>query len=141
MKEKIIVSACLLGENCRYDGKDNRMETLLVYLKDKDVIPICPEVWGGLPTPRIPSEIKGNQVVNALGEDVSEAFYKGACRALETAQKYHVKTAILKSKSPSCGLGKIYDGTFSRTLIDGHGVCVQMLLNAGIHVISSEEFK
>lgn len=141
MKEKILVSACLLGEKCRYDGKDNKMEKLITYLQDKEVYPICPEVWGGLSTPRVPSEIVEDKVINQLGEDTTEAFYKGAKQALKVAQDHGIKKAILKSKSPSCGSGLVYDGTFSRKLIEKDGICAKMLKEHGILIMSSDEFK
>ncbi len=141
MKEKVMVSACLLGEKCRYDGKDNQLDSLLVWLEDKEVFPICPEVWGGLSTPRIPSEIYNDKVINQIGEDNTDAFYRGAYRALEIAKKENIKTAILKSKSPSCGSGQIYDGTFTRTLVDGDGICAKLLKKAGIRILNSDDYK
>ena len=129
---KIMVSACLLGENCKYNGGNNRNEHVLEYLKGHEVIPVCPEVMGGLPTPRIPSEICGNLVINREGHIVDQEFRKGAKEALDIALRERVDLVILKAKSPSCGTKQIYDGTFSKTLIDGQGVFASMLLEAGI---------
>ena len=134
-KEKILVSSCLLGLNCKYNGGNNYSEEIDEFLKDYDVIPICPEIMGGLPTPRVPSERVGDKVITKDGRDVTEQYKKGAEETLFLAQKYHVKKALLKLKSPSCGTGKIYDGTFSRTLIDGDGVTAELLKNNGIEII------
>ncbi len=136
MKEKILVSACLLGINCKYDGGNNYQEEIDEFLKNYDVIPICPEIYGGLPTPRHPSEIKDDKVVSDLGEDVTTNFKKGAEETLKLAKKYHVKKALLKAKSPSCGNGKIYDGTFTRQLIDGDGITTKLLKENGIEIIT-----
>lgn len=138
-KEKVLVSACLLGMNCKYDGKHNRNEKVLKYLEDKIAIPICPEQLGGLSTPRIPAERIGDNVFTKKGDNVTEEYQKGAKMALEICKYYHISKAILKSKSPSCGVGKIYDGTFTGTLIEKSGVTAEVLKNAGIEVISSDE--
>lgn len=134
-KEKILVSSCLLGLNCKYNGGNNYSKEIDEFLKDYDVIPICPEIMGGLSTPRVPSEKIGDKVITKDGRDVTEQYKKGAEETLFLAQKYHVKKALLKLKSPSCGTGKIYDGTFSRTLIDGDGVTAELLKNNGIEII------
>jgi len=135
-KEKILVSSCLLGLNCKYNGGNNYSKEIDEFLKDYDVIPICPEIMGGLPTPRVPSERIEDKVITKDGRDVTEQYKKGAEETLFLAQKYHVKKALLKLKSPSCGSGKIYDGTFSRTLIDGDGVTAELLKNNGVEVLS-----
>ena len=135
-KEKILVSSCLLGLNCKYNGGNNYSEEVEEYLKDYDVIPICPEIMGGLPTPRVPSEKIGDKVITNDGRDVTEQYKKGAEETLFLAKKYHVKKALLKLKSPSCGSGKIYDGTFTHFLIDGDGVTAELLKNNGIEIIS-----
>ena len=130
----ILVSACLVGEKCRYDGRDNAVEAI-VTLKERGLcLPVCPEVLGELPTPRIPSERQGARVVAKDGTDVSHAFKLGARRALYIAMKHGLRLAILKSRSPSCGFGSIYDGTFSRTLVPGSGVAAQLLEEQGIAV-------
>ncbi len=136
MKEKILVSACLLGLNCKYNGENNYSEEIDDFLKDYDVIPVCPEIFGGLPTPRHPSEIKSGRVVNDLGEDVTENFLKGAEETLKLAKKYNIKKALLKAKSPSCGNGKIYDGTFTNQLIVGDGITTKILKENGIEIIT-----
>lgn len=136
MKEKVLISACLLGVNCKYDGNNNYDETLFKSLNKYELIPVCPEVWGGLTTPRYPSEISENKVINNHGEDVTINFRKGAQETLELAKKLGVKKAILKAKSPSCGNGKIYDGTFTGKLIDGDGITTRLLKENGIEVIT-----
>ena len=134
-KEKILVSACLLGVNCKYDGGNNYSKEVDEFLKDYEIIPICPEIMGGLPTPRVPSERLGDKVISKDGVDVTKQYLKGANECLFLAKKYNVKKALLKLKSPSCGLGKIYDGTFSRNLIEGNGVTADLFLKNGIEVI------
>lgn len=134
--EKILVSACLLGLNCKYDGGNNYSEEIDEFLKDYDVIPICPEIMGGLPTPRVPSEVLGDKVITKEGKDVTLQFKKGAEEVLFLAKKYNIKKALLKSKSPSCGNGQIYDGSFSHTLVDGDGVTAKLLKENGIEVIT-----
>ena len=134
-KEKILVSACLLGLNCRYDGKNNYSEEIDEFLKDYDVIPICPEIMGGLPTPRCPSEKIGDKVITKEGIDVTEQYVKGANECLFLAKKYNVKKALLKLRSPSCGYGQIYDGTFSHTLVNGNGITAEVLESNGIEII------
>ena len=136
MKEKILVSACLLGIDCKYSGDNNLNEKVLSYIADKEVIPICPEILGGLSTPRPPSEIIGERVMNDENKDVTREYQKGAEEALKLAKLFNVKKALLKAKSPSCGCGKIYDGTFSRTLIDGDGITTRLFKENGIEVIT-----
>lgn len=135
IKEKILVSACLLGLNCRYDGKNNYSNEIDEFLKDYDVIPICPEIMGGLPTPRSASEKRDNKVINKEGIDVTEQYKKGANECLFLAKKYNVKKALLKLRSPSCGYGQIYDGSFNHTLIDGNGITAELLKHNGIEII------
>jgi uncharacterized protein YbbK (DUF523 family) len=115
MARKILVSACLLGVCCRYDGRGNPNDAVLALLDRDDVvlIPVCPEQLGGLPTPRVPSERQGSHVMNRMGEDVTSQFTRGANEALRIAKLYKCKTAILKERSPSCGCGTIYDGTLT----------------------------
>lgn len=131
----ILISACLLGINCRYDGTSGILDDIQELMKEHTLIPICPEIYGGLPTPRIPSEKRENKVINQIGEDVTLEFQKGAEEALKLAKLYGCEKAILKGKSPSCGYGQIYDGTFTRTLVDGNGVLAQLLEDNGIEVI------
>lgn len=136
MKEKVLVSMCLLGINCKYNGENNLSEEVLEYIKDKEVYPICPEIMGGLKTPRNPSEIRKNKVINNIGEDVTQQYIKGAEETLKIAKLFNIKKAILKAKSPSCGNGKIYDGTFTSTLIKGDGITTKLLKENGIEVIT-----
>ena len=140
MKEKILISACLLGINCKYNGGNNYNEELINKLKNKyELIPICPEIYGGLTTPRKPSEIIENRVVNIDNEDVTDNYKKGALETLKTAKILNVHKAILKSKSPSCGKGQIYNGEFNNTLIEGNGITTKLLLENNIEVISDKE--
>ena len=137
--KKLLISACLYGEKCRYDGKDN-MLSCLDLLKDKfTLIPVCPEVSGGLETPRNPSEIIGDRVVMNNGRDVTAEYTKGAEIALGTAIENGCDVALMKAKSPSCGYGRIYDGTFSRTLTDGDGITVKLLKEHGIKVFDETQ--
>lgn len=135
-KEKILVSSCLLGLNCRYDGGNNYSKEVEEFLENYEVIPICPEIMGGLPTPRTPSERQADRVINKEGKDVTEQYEKGARECLFLAQKYDVKKALLKLRSPSCGSKEIYDGTFSHTIIEGDGVTAELFKKNGIEVIS-----
>lgn len=137
--EKILVSACLLGSNCKYDGTNNKNEKVLKYIKAKEVIPICPEIMGGLQTPRIPSERVENKVLSKEGIDVTSNFKKGAEEALYLAKLFNVKKALLKAKSPSCGNGLIYDGTFTHTKKEGFGVTTELLKKNGIKIITEED--
>ncbi|MDO4283173.1 MAG: DUF523 domain-containing protein [Clostridia bacterium] len=140
-KKKILVSACLAGVNCKYNGRNNENSEVLKLLEKEDVILVCPEQLGGLPPPRPCAEIKDNKVITNENRDVTCEYMKGAKETLNIAKKYHVKKAILKSKSPSCGKGTIYDGTFSGKLIDGNGITTSLLLQNHIEVISSDEFQ
>lgn len=134
----ILVSACLIGLSCRYDGRsETAINTLCT--DTYTLIPVCPEQLGGLPTPRAPAEISGNEVINRSGDKVTSAFYKGAEETLKTALLYGCKYAILKERSPSCGSGKIYDGSFSGKLIDGYGITAKILEENGIKVIGESE--
>lgn len=139
MKEKILVSACLMGEPCRYDGAAKPSAAVAALAARYDLVPICPEVAGGLPTPRTPSEIVGGRVVNRAGEDVTAAFVHGAAAAVETARKYGVRRAVLKARSPSCGRDVVYDGTFSGALAPGDGVTAAALRAAGVMIYTEEE--
>lgn len=128
-KRKVLVSACLLGEHCKYNGDSNENEQVKAFLAEKgwEPVPICPEVLGGLSTPRTPAELCGDRVLTADGRDVTNEFLLGAERALEMAKTHGCTLAILKERSPSCGNGSIYDGTFSGTLTAGEGKTVQRL--------------
>ena len=143
MKEALLISACLLGTNCKYNGGNNALppEKLAALEERYRLVPVCPEQAGGLPTPRLPSECRGEQVVNRAGEDVTEAFRRGAELALETALREDCRLALLKERSPSCGSGRIYDGSFTATVIPGDGVTAEMLKKSGITVYSETEFE
>ncbi len=136
--ESILISACLLGIRCRYDGESKEYD-LKNLEKRFNLIPVCPEIYGGLPTPRVPSEILGDEVFNREGICVSEQYNKGAEEALKLAKKFDVKYAVLKAKSPSCGKGEIYDGTFSKKLIQGDGIAVRCLKKHGIEIFTENE--
>jgi uncharacterized protein YbbK (DUF523 family) len=140
-RKMIIVSACLVGLNCRYDGKNNYNARIIELVKSGKAIPICPEQLGGLPTPRIGSERIGNKVIMKNGADVTHEFNRGAEEVLGLAKELGCKKAILAAKSPSCGKGKIYDGSFSRKLIDGNGVCAELLMKNGIKVYTEDELE
>ncbi|MGL5675093.1 MAG: DUF523 domain-containing protein [Cellulosilyticaceae bacterium] len=139
-----VVSACLAGVACRYDGKANTCEQVIELVRRGKAIPVCPEVLGGLATPRIPCEQQRDadgqiRVVSQEGKDCTEAFEEGARKTLAIAKIVDAKMAILKAKSPSCGCGKIYDGTFSRILIDGDGLTTKYLKAKGIQIYTEED--
>ncbi|MGL5256865.1 MAG: DUF523 domain-containing protein [Proteocatella sp.] len=135
----ILVSACLLGLDCKYSGKNNINEKV-IKLKDRyTLIPVCPEQLGGLCTPRNPAEISGGSVVDQYGNDFTESFKKGAQETLKIAKMLDCHIAILKANSPSCGFGKIYDGTFKGVLTPGIGLTAKLLHDSGITIISDED--
>lgn len=139
----IAVSSCLLGMACRYDGNANLNESIKIVAKKYGVIPICPEQMGGLETPRNPCEIVQNEpakVESDKGEDVTEAFVKGAEEALELAQYFGCEYAILKAKSPSCGSVNVYNGKFDRNLIPGEGVTTRLFRDKGIRVYNEHNY-
>lgn len=136
---KIMVSACLLGENCKYNGGNNRDERLLRMLAGHTVIPVCPEVMGGLPTPRTPAEIAGGTVITRNGESVDEAFRRGAEAALAAAEREQPDLIVLQARSPSCGTRQVYDGTFTGTLVPGQGVFAELARAAGFRIAEPEE--
>lgn len=146
----ILVSACLTGLCCKYNGDSNYNEKVYKLVEIKKAIPFCPEQLGGLPTPRDPSEIVNGdgkdvlsgkaKVINSSNEDVTEKFIKGAKESLKLAKTMGVKKAILKSRSPSCGCGMIYDGTFSGRKKKGNGVTAELFMQNGIEVITEEEY-
>lgn len=141
MKEKLLVSACLVGKNTKYNGGNNHNAQIDTLKEKYDFVLICPEIEGGLPCPRDPSEIIGEKVIMITKKDVTKEYHLGAQIALEKAIKHGCKKALLKEKSPSCGSHKIYDGTFSGTLIDGMGVTAKLLKDNGILVYSENEIK
>ena len=141
MKKKALISACLLGVNCRYDGKNNKLpDEKLEELKEKyELIPVCAEIYGGLTTPRVPSERRDGRVYSKVGVDVTEEFTKGAEAVLYMAKLFGAELAILKENSPSCGSGTIYDGSFSGKLTEGDGVTAELLKKHGITVIGEKK--
>ena len=137
--EKILVSACLLGISCRYDGRSVPNDRVIALGEKYALIPICPEIYGGLPTPRTPSERVGERVLMKDGTDVTENYARGAEATLRFAEISGARYAILKAKSPSCGKGKIYDGTFTGNLVTGDGVTAENLTRVGINVLTEDE--
>lgn len=136
---KILVSACLLGENCKYNGGNNLNQSVLVFIEGHEVIGVCPEQLGGLSTPRLPAEIVDGVVTNKEGVSVDAEFRKGAQAALAVALENKVDLAILQSRSPSCGVKEIYDGSFSGKKIKGQGVFAKLLSARGIKVLDAED--
>lgn len=137
----IIVSACLMGVRCRYNGEGEWNEQVRSLMKVHHLIPVCPEIMGGLATPRDPAEIIDGRVMTCSGNDVTNEYKKGAEEILALARCFECTHAILKKRSPSCGKGRIYDGTFSGTLIDGDGITAGLLEAHGIHVFGEGDFK
>ena len=137
--EKLLISACLLGVNCRYDGGNNALppETLALLRSRYELVPVCPEQLGGLPTPRVPSERRDGRVVSREGTDVTDAFRRGAEEALRIAKETGCRRALLKTNSPSCGSGTIYDGSFSGCLVEGDGVAAELLKHEKIEVFGN----
>lgn len=140
-KIKIAISGCLLGINCKYDGHSNYNELVQELKKEYELIPICPEVLGGLPIPRVPSEIVNDKVYNKDMVDVTSNYNYGASCALDILKANDIKIAILKSKSPSCGKGLVYDGSFTHTLTKGDGVTTKLFLLNGIKVLNEFEIE
>ena len=132
---KILVSACLLGLGCRYDGQSKRNEAVLRLADRHALIPFCPEIYGGLPTPRLPAEIRNGHVVNRDGQDVTEAFQRGAQEALHLMKTLGCDCTLLQDRSPSCGCGQIHDGTFTDGLVAGDGLTAALLKNHGYRVL------
>ena len=136
---KIMVSACLAGENCKYNGGNNRNERVLQLMRDHDVITVCPEQMGGLPTPRVPAEIRDGVVTARDGRIVDREFRAGAEKCLEVALREEPDLVVLQSRSPSCGVKQRYDGTFTGTLVEGAGVTAQLLMDRGFKVVDVED--
>lgn len=141
----ILISACLVGLNTKYDGTNNYNEKFFELVKSGKAIPLCPEQLGGLSTPRVPCEIKyinGKRFVfNKEGKDCTLEFEKGAREVMNFVKDMGITKAILKSRSPSCGKNKIYNGNFEKELVDGNGILAQMLIDCGIEVIDSDEYE
>ena len=139
--EKILISACLVGDNCKYSGGNNLNPKIDALLEKYDLIPFCPEEQGSLPTPRNPSEQRGESVFMDNGKDVTENFLAGAKKALMLCLYLKINIAVLKERSPSCGTHQIYDGSFSGKVIDGMGVTAKLLKENGIKVYSEDEIE
>jgi len=137
--EKILISACLAGVNCKYNGGNNENTKVIELVKNGDAILVCPEQLGGLVTPRPSAERLNDKVITKDKHDVTEEYVRGANEVLSLIKRFNIKKAILKSRSPSCGKGKIYDGTFSHTLTDRDGVTAELLMKNGVEVITEEE--
>ena len=137
----ILVSACLLGAACKYSGGDNFCPKVAALVKDYQLVPVCPEQLGGLPTPRTPAERQGDRVIAKDGRDVTDAYSRGAQEAWKLAKLFGCGTAILKARSPSCGARGIYDGTFTGTVVPGSGVTAELLRDAGIRVLTEDELE
>ena len=138
---KIIVSACLLGENCKYNGGNNYDPQVAALCEGREVIPVCPEVLAGLGIPRIPIEIKDGKVIRRDGTEVDAAIRSAVGEILEQIKDEDIQCAILKARSPTCGARQVYDGTFSGKLVDGAGVLAQALKDAGYIVLDNEELE
>lgn len=138
---KVLVSACIMGENCKYNGKSNYNQKIAEFLEDKEVITICPEMLAGLGTPRNCAEIVDGRVMDNEGNDVDQAFRKGVEIAVSQVKTEAVDLAILQARSPTCGVNQVYDGSFSGVLIKGEGLFAKELLRMGIKVLDSSDFK
>ena len=138
MMEHLLISACLLGAQCRYDGQSKPVLEMVALSEQFDLVPLCPEQLGGLPTPRDASERQGSRVVMRSGRDVTDAYARGAQQTLALAQRFGCTAALLKQRSPSCGHGEIYDGTFTGTRVAGDGVTAELLGAHGIRVYGED---
>ena len=136
---KILVSACLLGENCKYNGGNNYSAAVVEYVNGKDVLSICPERMAGMGCPRTPIEIVDGVLMDRNGNNVDAAMRKAVEQAMELIRKEEIHCAVLQSRSPTCGVNQIYDGSFSGTLIPGSGVLAQALKEAGYRVVDAED--
>lgn len=138
---KILVSACLLGEKCKYNGGDNYSPAIIEFVKDQEVIPVCPEMRAGMGCPRIPIEIVDGVLMDRNGKNVDASMRAAIKDIMAEIQDEEISCAILKSRSPTCGVRQVYDGTFSGKLISGSGLFAQALKDAGYRVIDSEDIK
>ena len=143
MMEKpiLIVSACLLGVPCRFDGKSKTNDAVIALKKDFTLVPICPEAAGGLKSPRPPAEQRGKRIIDKNGKDVTDAFLKGSHKVLARAKNVGAKAGLLKANSPSCGVHAIYDGSFSKTLVAGQGTAAKLLSEAGLTLFDETELE
>ena len=141
---KVLISSCLLGENVKYDGGNNSIleEKFIQKLQKSNlIVSVCPEVEGGLSTPRVPVEIQNTRAINKEGDDKTDEFNQGAVKTLKRAKQNGIKMAIMKSRSPSCGKDKIYDGSFSKTLIKDSGITAKLLKAHAIKIFTENELK
>ena len=138
---RVLVSACLLGVSCRYDGQSKAYPLMDELCRRHEVVPVCPEIFGGLPTPRVPAERQGERVATKTGGDVTAEYRRGAGEAVRLAQTLGCTVAVLKERSPSCGCGKVYDGTFTKTLMDGDGLTAKALKELGLTVYGESEIE
>jgi len=136
---KVVVSACLLGENCKYNGGNNYSESVMEFVKGREVIPVCPERLAGLGIPRTPIEIRGDRVISRDGKDVTAALREAVQKILAQLSAEDVECVVLKSRSPTCGVKQVYDGIFTGTLVDGMGVLARALADAGYKVVDAED--
>ncbi|MCD8048000.1 MAG: DUF523 domain-containing protein [Clostridia bacterium] len=143
MKTRLLISACLLGCGCRYDGESRpmRAEDIEKIAEEFEIVPFCPEIYGGLKTPREASEIVGDRVVTKAGRDVTREYKRGAEEAVRLAKLFNIKCALLKERSPSCGKNEIYDGTFSGKLRNSSGIAAERLIEEGIKVFGESEIE
>lgn len=138
---KILVSACLLGEKCKYDGGSNFNETVAAFCRGKEVIVVCPEISSGMGSPRVPAEIVNGKVTDRNGKDVDEIYRGGVEKVMEEIKGEEIELAVLKARSPTCGVREIYDGTFTGTKIKGVGIFAEALMEKGISVMDEEELE
>lgn len=138
---KILVSACLLGENCKYNGGNNYSPAVAEYVQGKDILSICPEMMAGMGCPRTPIEIVDGVLMDRNGNDVDAAMREAVAKAMEMIRKEDIQCAVLQSRSPTCGVNEVYDGSFSGKLISGSGVMAQALRAEGYRVIDAEDIK
>ena len=138
-RPRMLISACLLVVECRYDGGGQTLPRLEALMECYELIPVCPEQLGGLPTPRTPAERQGGRVVNREGKDVTAAFSRGAEQACQISRLYGAHLALLKARSPSCGCGEIYDGSFSGRRIPGNGIAAERLTAMGVEVYTEAD--
>ena len=139
--EKLLISACLLGVSCRYDGKSKPIENIEKLMEKYELIPVCAEIFGGLPTPRVPAEIIDGKVFTAEGKDVTEEYLKGAEEVLRLGKIFGAKKALLKERSPSCGSGIIHNGKFDGGLVPGFGKTAALLIGNGFEVFGETEIE
>lgn len=139
--EKLLISACLLGVSCRYDGKSKPLGNVEKLMEKYELIPVCAEIFGGLPTPRVPAEIVGEKVLTADGKDVTAEYLKGAREVLRLGKLFGCKKALLKERSPSCGSGIIHNGNFDGGLVPGFGKTAALLIENGFEVFGESEIE